>query len=137
MNRALINARLHFDTGYLLNQFNNFYEEIFVFGAKKPPPRILNKIQNSLDLMERFLEHRPFLCGDHLSIADISCIATLSSMDTFLPILKSQYPKLVKWIAIMKSFSFYDLNRKAADDIQESIRNKLKDNNEVVLESPE
>jgi len=78
--------------------------------------------------MERFLEHGPFLCGDYLSIVDISCIATLSSMDTFLPIEKSRYPKLVKWLHSMKSFSFYEQNRKGAEDVQELMRNKMKEN---------
>ncbi len=91
-------------------------------------PEIVNKIRSALDIMERFLDHGPFLCGDHLSIADISCIATLSSIDTFLPIEKSQYPKLVKWIRSMKSFSFYELNRKAAEDVQECLRKKMKEN---------
>lgn len=128
VKRAHINTGLHFDIAYLLSQFNDLFEEIFVYGATETPPKILNKIQKNLDIMERFLQHGPFLCGDHLSIADISCIATLSSMDTFWSIEKSRYPKLVKWIHSMKSFSFYEENRKAAEDVQELMRNKIKEN---------
>lgn len=128
VKRAHINTGLHFDTGYLYSQFSTLYEEIFVHGATEMPPKVLNKIRKALEIMERFLEHGPFLCGDHLSIADISCIATLSSMDTFLSIEKSQYPKLVKWMQSMKSFSFCELNKKAVEDVQELMRNKLKEN---------
>lgn len=128
IKRAHINTGLHFDTGYLYSQFSSLYEEIFEHGATEMPPKVLNKIRKSLEIMERFLEHGPFLCGDHLSIADISCIATLSSMDTFLSIEKSQYPKLVKWMQSMKSFSFCEPNKKAVEDVQELMRNKLKEN---------
>ncbi|XP_037033537.1 glutathione S-transferase 1-like [Bradysia coprophila] len=128
VKRAHINAGLHFDTGYLYTQFNNLFEDLFVYGATEMSPKVLTKICKGLDTMERFLQHGPFLCGDHLSIADISCIATLSSMDTFLPIEKSKYPKLTKWIHSMKSFSFYELNRKAAEDVQELMRNKMIEN---------
>ncbi len=85
--------------------------------------------------MERFLLNGPFLCGDHLNIADISCIATLSSMDSFISIEKAQYPKLVKWITTMKSFSFYELNRKGAEDVQQLMKDKMKENMELALES--
>lgn len=137
MNRALVNARLHFDTGYLLAQFNTLLEEVFVHGATEIPLNALNSIRKGLELMERFLvANGPFLCGDHLSIADITCISTLSSIDTFVAIGKPQYPKLTKWMATMKSFSFYELNKKAAEDIQEAIRNKLKENSEKESELP-
>lgn len=128
VKRAHINAGLQFDATYLLSQFNNFFDEIFLYGATEPPTKILNKIQKALDIMERLLEHGPFLCGDHLSIADLSCIATLSSMDTFLSIEKSGYPKLSKWIHSVQSFSFYEQNKKAADDLQELMRSKMKEN---------
>lgn len=99
-----------------------------MYGATEMSPKILKKLRKGLDIMERFLEHGPFLCGDHLSIADISCIATLSSMDSFLTIEKAKYPKLTKWIHSMKSFSFYELNKRAAEDVQEMMRNKMKEN---------
>lgn len=132
VKRAYINERLHFETNFLFSQFNKLFEEIFVYGATEMPTRILKNIEKGLDIMERFLGKGPFLCGDHLNIADISCIVTLSSMDSFLTIEKSQYPKLVKWISTMKSFSFYDLNRKGAEDVQQLMRNQIKENSEKI-----
>lgn len=78
--------------------------------------------------MERFLENGKYLCGDNLSIADISCIATLTSMDSFLPIEEDKYPKLVKWINTMKEFPFYEANREGAELCQEYMWNKFKEN---------
>lgn len=130
MKRAIINARLHFDTGYLFSQFTSLFEDIFVYGATQPSSKVLSHLRKCYDIMERFLENGPFLCGDHLSIADISCVTTLSSVETFVPIEKVQHPKLFKWIATMKSFSFYELNRKGAEDIQAQMRNKMKENKE-------
>lgn len=137
VKRAHINARLHFDTGYLFAQFSSLFEDIFVYGATEAPPKMLNHLRKCYDIMERFLESGPFLCGDHLSIADISCITTLTSLESFVPIEKSRHPKLVKWMATMKSFSFYELNRKGANDVQEMMRNKMKENKELAEGSAE
>ncbi len=78
--------------------------------------------------MERFLENGKFMCGDNLTIADICCITSLSSMDSFLPIEEGTYPKLFKWIETMKSFPFYEANREGAALCQEIMWNKLKEN---------
>lgn len=78
--------------------------------------------------MEKFLENGKFLCGNNLTIADISCIATISSMDTFLPIDTDTYRKLYKWMETMKAFPFYEVNRKGAELCQEIMWNKLKEN---------
>lgn len=137
VKRAHINTGLHFDSGCLQAAFNNLYEEIFVYGATEIPMKILKNIQKGLGVMERFLAKGPFLCGDHLSIADISCIVTLSSMEEFLSIEKSQYPKLVKWISSLKSFSFYDLNRKGAEELHQLLSDKIKENNELALKTSE
>lgn len=128
VQRAHINARLHFETGYLFAHMDYLWNEIFAYGATELPPKILANIKKCWTIMERFLENGKFLCGNNLSIADISCITTLSSMDSFLPIEENTYPKLVKWIATMKALPFYEVNRKGAEMCQEIMWKKFKEN---------
>lgn len=132
MQRAHVNARLHFDTGYLFSHLDYLWYEIMEYGATELPPKIIANIKKCWNIMERFLENGKFLCGDNLTIADISCIATLSSMDSFLPIEEVTYPKLCKWIETMKAFPFYEVNRKGAELCQELMWNQFKKNQSTV-----
>ncbi len=68
--------------------------------------------------MENFLNDGNFLCGKDMCIADISCIATLSSMDSFSPIDGAKYPKLVEWVKTMKALPFYEYNKEGAELVQ-------------------
>lgn len=128
VKRAHVNARLHFDTGYLFAHLDYLWFEIFEYGATELPAKILKNIKKCWTIMERFLENGKFISGDNVSIADISCITTLSSMDSFLPIEENEFPKLVQWINTMKAFPFYEVNREGAQLCQELMWNKLKEN---------
>jgi len=128
VQRAHINARLHFDTGYLFAHLDYLWYEIFEYGATELPSKIIKNINKCWDIMERFLENSKFLCCDNLSIADICCITSLSSMDSFAPIEEEKHPKLVKWIQTMKAFPFYKANKEGAELVQEIMWNKFKEN---------
>lgn len=128
VQRARVNARLHYDTGNLFAHLDYLWFEIFEHGAIELPTKILANIKKCYNTMERFLENGKFLCGDNLSIADISCITSLTSMDTFLPIEEETYPKLTKWIETMKAFPFYEANREGAKLCQDIMWDKFKEN---------
>lgn len=128
VQRAHVNARLHFDTGYLFTQLDILWFEIFDHGVTEVPPKSLANIKKCWDNMERFLENSKFLCSDKLSIADISCITSISSMDSFFAIDEKTHPKLFQWVQTMKSFPFYEVNREGAKLCQEIMWNKIKEN---------
>lgn len=75
--------------------------------------------------MENFLANGNFLCGNDMSIADISCIATLTSMDSFSPIDSAKYPKLVEWVKTMKALPFYEHNKEGAESVQRIMWEKM------------
>lgn len=78
--------------------------------------------------MENFLKNGNFLCGYNMSIADISCIATLTSMDSFSPIDGTKYPKLLEWVKTMKALPFYEHNKEGAEMVQKIMWEKMEEN---------
>lgn len=78
--------------------------------------------------MENFLANGNFLCGKDMCIADISCIATLTSMDSFSPIDSAEYPKLVEWVKTMKALPFYEHNKDGAELVQKIMWEKMGEN---------
>lgn len=128
LQRARINAILQFDTGYLFRHFDHLYYEVYSYGATEVPEKTLKNIQKCWAIMENFLANGKFLCGNDMSIADISCIATLTSMDTFLPIDGAKYPKLVEWVKTMKALPFYEHNKEGAELVQKIMWEKMNEN---------
>lgn len=125
LQRARINALLHFDTGYLFRHFDHLYYEIYDYGVTEVPAKSVKNMQKCWSIMENFLNNGTFLCGNDMTIADISCIATLTSMDSFSPIESSKYPKLVEWVKTMRGMPFYEHNKEGAELVQKIMWEKM------------
>lgn len=74
--------------------------------ADFPEEKITN-LQNAFGMMEKFLEETKFIAGDNVTIADISCVATVSTLVNFVGITHLEFPNLHKWFESMKNFEFY------------------------------
>lgn len=104
--RAEIDARLHFDTGFLFPRLRFLYEPILYFGSTEVPQEKVLYIEKCWPLMEAFLERGPYLCGNEVSIADFCCIATVSSFGHYGG-PSEKYPKLLAWIQRMSELPDY------------------------------
>lgn len=67
-------------------------------------------------MMEKFLSQTNFIAGDKVSIADISCVATISTLINFVQISPSEHPNLHKWFKTMEPFDFYKMENKSGSD---------------------
>lgn len=56
-----------------------------------------------------------------LTIADISAVTTLSTVDLMFPITSAQWPSLSAWLSCMKSMPEYDINQKGLIDLKNII----------------
>lgn len=127
--RALVNARLHFDTMFLHGRIRTLFEPILYDNCAELSATKIEYIQRSWPLMEAFLAESTYVCGDELSIADLCCIASVTSIDRIAPIDAGRYPKFIKWIKRMKSLPYYEeLNASGAAQVQETILQKVKEN---------
>ncbi|XP_053605932.1 uncharacterized protein LOC128672663 [Plodia interpunctella] len=99
--RALVDQRLDFDLGVLYPRFANyFYPQ--VFGGAKADEAQLKKLEEALVFLNTFLAGRGYSAAPELTIADLSLIATVSTIDAAGIDLKP-YPNVLKWYELVKS----------------------------------
>lgn len=114
--RAEVDARLHFDTGFLFARLRFLYEPILYYGSTEVPEDKVKYIEMCWPLMEAFLERGPYLCGNEMTIADFCCVATVSSLGHYGSIDASKYPKLLGWLRRMAELPYYKtLNGEGGD----------------------
>lgn len=124
--RALIDQRLHFDSGILFSYIrqtivstlayltwlksiyiSNFKTPLLFYGEKEIPTEKLKEIQEAYNIMETYLKNSEYLVGDTLTIADLSCVASVSTCTIITPISAEKHPKLIKWYNKLKSLPYY------------------------------
>lgn len=59
---------------------------IFTEGLKKPSDKMLKDIEEAYSILNSFLSTSKYLAGDQLSLADISAVATVTSLVYVLPL---------------------------------------------------
>lgn len=129
--RALVDARLHFDTGFLFGRIRFLFEPVLYFKKAELPKEKIEYIQMCWPLMEAFLENTPYLCGTELTIADLCCIASLTSVNEIAPIDAGKYPKLTDWCKRMQQLPYYSVNVEGAKQVQETVISRAKSNAEL------
>uniref|UniRef100_A0A0K8TV17 Glutathione-S-transferase n=1 Tax=Epiphyas postvittana TaxID=65032 RepID=A0A0K8TV17_EPIPO len=98
--RALVDQRLDFDLGTLYARFGGyFYPQ--VFGGAPADKELLNKLEGALGFFDTFLEGHKYAVGDKLTLADLSLVATISTIDA-AGISLEPYPRVEKWFKLVK-----------------------------------
>lgn len=119
VKRSLVDARLHFDTGFLWARLRYFFEPIFYDGSTEVPLDKIEYLQRCWPIMDAFLKSGPYLCGADLTIADFCCFATVSSIDRVTIDQPEKYPNLMAWIERMSANPFHQMvNVEGADIFQ-------------------
>lgn len=127
--RGLVDSRLHFDSMFLFGRIRTLFEPILYDKSGELSPVKIEYIQRSWPLMEAFLADSPYVCGEQMSIADLCCIASVSSIDRIAPIDADKYPKFTGWIKRMQSLPYYaEVNAAGAAHVQETVLTKVAEN---------
>ncbi|XP_013139441.1 PREDICTED: uncharacterized protein LOC106104050 [Papilio polytes] len=123
--RAIIDQRLHFDSGILFPSLRGAIEPVVYRGAKAIKPEALEKIKSGYDFSEKFLTKRWF-AGDELTLADIFFMASISSLNEILPIDAAAYPKLTEWLNRCKELDYYKkMNEPGSIQLGNLVKSKL------------
>lgn len=126
--RANVDARLHFDTT-LFTRIRCIYEAVLYDNSPELSPEKIQYVQRCWPLLEGFLANNKYLCGDKLTLADFSCAATVTSVDTIAIIDPKLYPNLTAWVKRMKELPYFDsINAAGASEIQTTVINRAKEN---------
>lgn len=128
--RAIVDARLHFNSSYLYARLYSLYVPVYD-GATELPQDKIDYVAKCWPLMENFLKNGKYLCGDEVTLADYSCMATVASMTRTVPINKKEYPNLFDWIQRMNEEEFFK-QVKGAEEHQQLILDTVKLNKEKI-----
>lgn len=129
VKRALVDARMHFDTGFLFARIRAYIEPVIYFGCTEIPQEKIDYFKLTLPIVEAFLENGPYVCGNEITLADFCFITTLSSVDRTIGIEEEKYPKLTDWMRRMAELPYYEItNREGATALQDNVLNKIKEN---------
>ena len=129
IKRAQVNARLHFETGYLFARLRLIFEPIWNGTRTEIPQQLIEYYQKCYPIMEGFLENSDYICGNEITIADFSCISTIVSINNLVPIDPLKYQKLLAWIArVSKLPDFERLCGEGGSTVQKAILAQLEAN---------
>ncbi|KAF5279673.1 hypothetical protein FQR65_LT15308, partial [Abscondita terminalis] len=99
--RALIDQRLYFDMGVLYARFSDYYYPVMFAGASYDPEK-LSKLKDGVKIFDTLLEGHEYAVGNNLTVADLSLVATVSTIDV-MGFDLSPYKNVQRWFANVKA----------------------------------
>lgn len=131
--RALVDSRMHFDSGFLFGRMRFLIEPVLYFNSPQFMQDRIDYIRMTWEIVEAFLEQRPFIAGDQLTIADFCCAASITSITHLVPIDENVYPKFVDWLKRMRQLPYFDeVNAEGVAMLQTALKEKLLANQKAI-----
>ncbi|XP_035891707.1 glutathione S-transferase 4-like [Anopheles stephensi] len=104
--RSVVNQRLFFDIGTLYKNVLAGIDEMIA--DKRLSEELERKLQQALDLTEKFVTERPFIAADHLTLADIFVLGSITTLEWIRYDLE-RYPGIRSWVKkVTAEFPDYD-----------------------------
>nr|XP_042905060.1 glutathione S-transferase 1-like isoform X2 [Parasteatoda tepidariorum] len=122
--RALVDRLLYFDIGTLYKAEGEYlYPTLFMGKAEDPEKK--EAFEKTLAFLEEFLSKTPYVAGDHLTVADLSILASLTFAE-LKDFSYAAYPKITAWLNKMKSEvpDFKEINEIPINEFKEVLRSK-------------
>ncbi|KAF7265329.1 hypothetical protein GWI33_021312 [Rhynchophorus ferrugineus] len=125
--RAVVDQRLHFDSGVLFPRMGAIVGALLRQGVKVIEKDKADLVAQAYQSLETLLEGNTYVAGNELTIADFSIVATLSSTNSALvPVASNTYPKITAWLTRMQALPYYNqANQVGVDMFKGMIQSKL------------
>ncbi|XP_026729227.1 glutathione S-transferase 1-like [Trichoplusia ni] len=104
--RAIVDQRLYFDASILFPHLRSVINKVVKSRAPGLTTEQIADIEESYYIADKYLEATRYVAGDVLSLADISCVATISSLNSIIEI-DEKYVKLREWWALLQKEDWY------------------------------
>ncbi|XP_065369946.1 glutathione S-transferase 1-like [Calliphora vicina] len=125
LKRALVDQRLHFEGGVAYYSLYNISAPLWRRNENQVPREKIDAIVETYNFLEIFLKDSPYMAGNHLTIADFSIVAIVTSLQPVLEIDTSKYPKLMAWLNRMETLPYYhEANGVGAQQYSQLIKSK-------------
>ncbi|XP_073845224.1 glutathione S-transferase 1-like [Musca autumnalis] len=129
VQRMQVDARLYFDCGHLFPRVRIMVEPVIYFGEASISEEKIRYMQRAYDGLEKALASGKYLCGDHLTIADLCCVASVASAEKFAPIEEDKYPNVKAWLQRLSELPYYKkYNAEQADILYNLVQTKFEEN---------
>lgn len=100
--RALVNQKLFFDTSILFPRTRGVTYPIMAEGSKVIEQSKIDAILEAYGFVEEFLTRTTYIAADHITIADVAALATMTAMEMIVPIEAQKFPKTYAWLTKLK-----------------------------------
>ncbi|KAH8320738.1 hypothetical protein KR067_008162, partial [Drosophila pandora] len=106
--RAQVNQRLYFDASVLFMSLRNVSVPYFYHNVTLVPKEKVDNIKSGYAFLESFLGDNPYVTGSTLTVADLCCGATASSLAAILELDATKYPKVAAWLERLSKLPDYE-----------------------------
>ncbi|CAH1105782.1 unnamed protein product [Psylliodes chrysocephalus] len=105
--KATINQRLFFDVGIIFPRLATIVVALLREGAKSVSKDKADQVTQAYSLLETLLEKSTYVAGESLTLADLSIVANITSLNILVPLAENRYPKTSEWIARLQKLPYY------------------------------
>lgn len=126
--RATVDQRLFFETSHLFPKIRQVVLDLLKNKAADIAEQVKVEVHECYGFLETYLEKTAFLAGDHVTLADISCVASVSSLDTLIPV-PEKFSKVHEWLGKLKSETWYqNANEPGLTQFAAFLKNAMENN---------
>lgn len=138
--RAKVNRLLFFQLGNLHRNVSTYYYPILM-GMSEGKQEDFRKMQDSVCILDKFLDGNRWLAGDQLTVADFSIVISVAALEGVVKFDLSRYPNVPRWYARCKQEiqGFEEITMEATNKSKacfEALRRYKKDQILLAQETP-
>lgn len=108
VSQAKVHSGLHFDSSVLFPRMRFAFEPMFYSDTLGISDEKRDYVEKAYRLLEDILASSGYVAGNGLTIADFSCVASISSMMKVIPMERELYPRVYEWLDRLKTLPYYE-----------------------------
>nr|WJR88237.1 glutathione S-transferase epsilon 1 [Agrotis ipsilon] len=129
--RANITQRLFFEATVLATTTSAIVYAIYRNEQTEPTPQQIEAVKGAYETLERYLQKTKFVACDHITVADICLVASLTTSAVWVP-LDDKFTKIKAWLKTLAEEDWYKKGNlpglKQYIEFVKPIYNKVNDN---------
>ncbi|KAJ8924597.1 hypothetical protein NQ315_000747 [Exocentrus adspersus] len=123
--RALIDQKLHFDSGILFPRHLRIVLPILLGNVRHVVEEHARAVNEAYGFINTFLQQNKYIASDNLSIADLSLINSVTNASVCVPLDEGAYPQIKAWRDRLKALPYYEINQTGGDLFKSAVKSKL------------
>lgn len=122
--RSIVHQRLFFENSNVAGAAREVLAGLI--GGQRPTAKQIENVNDAYRILEKYLQKTKFVASDHLTIADVSLVAGISSINVMVPV-DGKYTRVHAWWNLLKKEEWYrKANLAGLAQYEEFVKSKLK-----------